>query len=586
MTSKIPVLAVLDEQFHIQSLLGGSAATRVYKATHHTGVDVVIKFVLEADRFFDELARLYATDGSPYFCSCLYNYPPRSHGQAPIPLDRPVQELLAVSGMAADDCHWDEVGVLVLEFIDGRPLLEELADFDDMGRANALLEVAYALEELHALGEWHGELNGRNVWMDRETHEIKIIDLGHGTLPQAADTISEEASAAGCAADMAMFAQHFLSKLRRPGRQMRRFAKQCRRQAKGQDMVTTGDAQAQLKALRKRLSPKRNLEILYSFFRPVNLACWVGLVFGSTFLISNMKHKPVNQRRADLISNAKMTPATKADAFRELLTQAPDEQIRELLVGDIAANSDQDHPKAMNGLDALKPIAVFAFKQDPLVIGREQIYRLGDWIRVNEGMDDEQFGYIASIEFNRIKIVYEGAFSWRFFDKPEGYIGVAISSEVALVWNNEHNLDRLLEATSEVGGMKIMPERSGGLETEKGKISGLFLAHSPESFLRTLSSQIPIEVKRKTILLKDIRDEEIPVYVKLSKIMLKDDKLGKLERMLSDILDHQVIVQDDIREEKATIELYNTTWQELLTALGLNWQVKTVNGEKTLYVSK
>jgi len=178
---------------------------------------------------------------------------------------------------------------------------------------------------------------------------------------------------------------------------------------------------------------------------------------------------------------------------------------------------------------------VFAFKQDPLVIGREQIYRLGDWIRVNEGMDDEQFGYIASIEFNRIKIVYEGAFSWRFFDQPEGYIGVALSSEVALVWNNEHNLDRLLEATSEVGGMKLMPERRGGLDTEKGKISGLFLAHSPESFLRTLSSQIPIEVKRKTILLKDIRDEEIPVYVKLSKIMLKDDLPRTINRAWSEL---------------------------------------------------
>lgn len=586
MTSKIPVSAVLDGQFHIQSLLGGSAHTRVYKATHNTGVDVVIKFVLEADRFFEELARLYATDGSPYFCSCLYNYPPQIHEQAPIPLDRPIGELFQSTGVPAADCCWDQVGVLVLECIDGRPLLEELADFDDMGRANALLEVAYALEELHALGEWHGELNGRNVLMDRETHEIKIIDLGHGSLPQTNDSLVDEATvAAGNAADMAMFAQHFLGKLRRPGRQMRRFAKQCRRTT-AQERPTASDAQAQLKALRKRLSPKRNLEILYGFFRPVNLAVWVGLVFGSTFLISNMKSKPVNQRRADLISNAKMTPASKADAFRELLSQAPDDQIRELLVGDIAANSDQHHPKIMNGLDAVKPIAVFAFKQDPLVIGREQIYRLGDWIRVDEGMDDEQFGYIASIEFNRIKIVYEGAFSWRFFDKPDGYIGVAISSEVALVWNNEHNLDRLIEATAQVGGMKIMPERRRGPETDKGKISGLFLAHSPDSFLRTLSSQIPIEVKRKTIFLKEIQDDDIPVYVKLPKILFKDDKLGRLEHMLSDILDHQVIVQDDIREETATIELYNTTWQELLTALDLKWQVKIVNGEKTLYIGK
>jgi tRNA A-37 threonylcarbamoyl transferase component Bud32 len=585
MNLKIPVSAILDEQFHIQNFLGGSSATRVYKATHNTGVDVVVKFVLDADRFFEELARLYATDGSPYFCSCLYNYPPQSHGQEPLPLDRPVSELLQDTGVPADDCAWDQVGILVLECIDGSPLHEQMAEFDDMGRANALLEVAYALEELHALGEWHGEFTGRNVWMDRETNEIKIIDLGHGSCQKSGEEASEEdLKAKGCAADMAMFAQHFLSKIRRPGRQMRHFVNQCR-QVKGVERPTPLDAQVQLKSLRRRLSPKRNLEILYSFFRPINLACWVGVVFGSSFLISNMRNKPVNQRRADLISNTRLSPAGKADAFRELLPKAADEQIRELLIHDIAANSDDKHPKIMSGLDAVKPIAVFAFKQDPLVIGRNEIYRLGDWVRVDEGTEDEQFGYIASIEFNRIKIVYEGAYSWRFFNKPEGYIGVALSSEVAIVWNNEHNLDRLLKATTEVGGMKLFAEHRGGQDTDKGKISGIFLAHSPESFLKTLSSQIPIEVKRKSIFLKEIREDDIPVYVKLSKVLLKDDDLGKLEHLLSEIIDHPVVVAEGIKHEKVTIELYNTTWQELLTALELNWQVKIVNGEKTLCIS-
>ena len=585
MSSKVPFVAVLDQQFHIHTYLGGGRYTRVYKATHNTGVDVVIKFVLKADGFFEELSRLYATDDSLYFCSCLFNYPPLKFSEAPLPLDRPAEELFQSSGVAAADCDWDQVGILVLEYIDGRPLVEEWAGFSEMAKTNVLLEVAYALEELHQSGECHGDLSHANVLIERENHEIKIIDFGHNPLAASQDMAEgERALMAGCGADMSMFARNFLSQLRWPGWKMRRFASRCRR-APLEVRPTAVDAQRQLKLVRKRLSPKRNLEILYSFFRPVNLACWVGLVFGSTFLISNMRNKPINQRRADLLSNTKMAPAKKVDAFRELLTKAPDKHIRELIVDDIATHSDLEHPKLMNGLDAIKPIAVFAFRKDPLVIGRDEVYRLGDWVRVGEGTEDEQFGYIAAIEFNRIKIVYEGAYSWRFFDRPNFFIGVAISSEVALVWDNERNVDRLLEVTSGLNGMDYISENDKNLQSGGGKTAGLFLAHSAESFLKTLSSQVPIEINRNKVILKE-RVNDIPVYAKFPKLQLEDYAIGNLEGLLSDFLDNPVVVDEAIQNQRITTELFNITWQELLAALELRSEIQTINGEKTLYITK
>jgi hypothetical protein len=261
--------------------------------------------------------------------------------------------------------------------------------------------------------------------------------------------------------------------------------------------------------------------------------------------------------------------------------------MRELLVADIAENSNRDNPKPMNGADSLKPIAVFAFKNNPLVIGRDHIYQLGDWVRVNQGEEDEQFGFIAAIEFNRIKIEYEGAYSWRFFAKPEGFIGVALSSEVALVWGNEHNLHRLLEATAGLSGLRFISEYDQ-IDKSTAKVSGLFLAHSPASFLNTLSmsSQVPLEVTDDMVVLQEPKNEGIPVYVKLSKISLRDEELGDLAPDLNRILDYPVVFDEAIRHEKVSIELFNNTWQEILAALELQWHVKTISGEKTLYISR
>ena len=578
-------MAVLDGRFHLHTLLSETPYSRVYRATHaYTGDDVVVKFIFKEDLFFEELARLYGIDQNPYFCTCLYNYPPSALTKKPFPVEP--MHLLASQEEGQTDFDPAETGIIVLESVEGTPLAHQIAQMDARETINSLIEVTYALKVMHETDIIHGNLNADSVWMDPETNDIKIIAFGYDPSkthydPTTMNPEHRKGKAPTPESDIYSFAQHFLKQIHRPKFKMRRLIRRCVHEDPSQ-RPSLAELQKELKSYRRGLNPKRNLEILFGFFKPINFASWVTVVFVASFLMTYIQGEAevVEQKRYKILNSEGVDYGEKVASLKSLLKESEDEQFREMLAGDIADHyRDTEAIKIMTEADARQPIAVFAFKQQPVIVGREHIFELGDWVEIGD-----KFGFIAKIEFSRIKLVYEGAFSWHFFDRPSFFIGGAFNSEVAVVWDNEGNLGRLLKVASDLGHIDL-DLQGGKSELLDGKVAGLFYSNSPRSFIHALKTIIPMEYENDRIVLED-DGNLMPVYFKIPAIRFEGVALEKLGQYLSNILNCRVEVADAIKLNEIDIDSYNISWQELLSEHNLTWRVLQENQEKVLYIEK
>lgn len=612
MKTKENVLAVLDGQFHLHTWLSESHYASVFLATHVSGVEVIVKFVWSESHFFDELARYSACEDSPYTCGCLYNYPPEVVSGRHPPLDHPLTDLEAgfhpphpfevvAGGEEERQRDLSQVGILILEYVPGRPLVERLNRVDDLEKVDALLELCRAVEDLKAFGISHGNLSPHNVILDSETEEIRLVGLGQvigkrvfhpdeASPPPPATREPEPLD------DLYFIGRYFLATLHRPGMKLKALRRRCL-DSDPAKRPNLAEIQEGLKGLRRKLNPKKSLEILFGFLKPAHLAAWLCLVLLSTLLISHLQgaRRTLPQQRNHILSKADWDSSRKVRALRNLLEEIrgeKEEAHQDLLIKDIADLTYQENGfKIMDSQDASKPIAVLAFKQAPAVIGRRDIFQLGDWIRL-----DDKRGYLSRIEFNRIKIEFRHAFSWHYFEKPAFPFGKAYGNDAVLVWKNENNLTRLLQGIAELNQLHfsnnnqpIHPLRAGvappvpATETAsaEGAFAGIFLSSSTEAFLHQLKSYIDFALEDNQLVLKKFRDD-IPVYFRMSQIYFNGIEITKFRDWLFQTLGYRVEIDPALEGTTISIHAYNITWQETLERLDLRWTVVTRNQEKSI----
>ncbi len=575
---------VLDKQFHLHTILRETPFSVTFRATHVAGHDAVIKLVYREDLFFDELARLYALDESPFFCRCFYNYPPESVSKKSLPLDRPLSQIHHTAGNAAPE----SVGILVMEAPEGVRLSELAEQLDEIELVNLLMEITYAVRHLAENDLGHHNLIPDNVLVNREAAEIKLVDLGWHPDRDDPDCRlmspeHRETSVPGPEADIYMFGANFLSMLKRRGL-IRKLRKRCM-DPDPAERPDPAEIQQGLKNYRRKLHPKPTRAILFGFLRPVNLAVWtVTILFGIVLLpYLESDPPPLSDRYASILNDKKMAPEERVTQLRQLWPEA-DEGMREELAHDIAQEVVlTGTPKLLNKMDKERPIAVFVFKNGPMIIGRNEIYRIGDWVEM-DGAEDS-LSYIADIQFNRFKLVYEDAYSWHYFDKPNFYIGLVFSHEVALVWDNPGNLNRLLSAIADLEGLEFHDEeREHGLrKSGGGKVSGIFVTSTPGELLQQLREAISIEIEKNSLRLK--RDEgKLPVYFKFMGLEFNNANLAIFAIALEHQIGYKVSVEDSIKSHQISIKCYNITWQELLDELDLSWHVKESIDGKILII--
>ncbi len=554
-----PTISVIDGQFFLHSLLGDAPWGRTYRATHASGMEMVVKLVYRADHFFDRLARLYALDGSAYFSHCLCNYPPLAYASA--------DPLAGYQEPLPDGVDRAQVGVLVLEWIDGSPFEQLLERADPMERVDALLELTLALLDLERAGMCHGSLAQGHLLIEQDSRELKIIGLALD--PPGWSENDFRQPPLGLAQDLAWVAGSLAQRLD-VGKKIRRFQRSC--QQPGAE-VSASQLYTLLKQVRRRSMPRRNLEIIAGFFRPLHLVGWMLFIWFSSLLINRLLgdgELPIQKRRIQILHQERVADATRIAELRHLYDAAEDPTFRELLAKDIAQYT-RANIIHFDAHDAATPIAVLALKRNPAIIGKQQLVRIGDWLQL-----DHSFGYVAAIEFNRVKLVLEDAYSWHLFERPRSFLGLSYGSEIAVVWENEHNLDRLLSAVAQLFDLQYvhteinLPGEMPGLA---GKVSGIFEARGGfDTFLEELNQAITVRVEGNKLIYQ-ARPNTVPVYIKYYFFIMEDRPVESFASFIEGAVGMPVRVSDQLANKMLTLAVYNATWQELITQAGLSYSL-------------
>lgn len=568
MTDGQAALSVIDNQFYLHTLLADTPSLRTYRATHGSGIEMVVKIVYRSDHFFDRLARLYALDDSPYFSHCICNYPPFAVSG--------VDPLVGYLEPLPEGVVREQVGVLVLEWVDGLPFEQLLVSADPMERVDALMELTLALKDLERAGMCHGKLELGHLLVEQESRELKIIGLALD--PPHWFEGDERRPPLGFVADLAWVTGCLLQRLDGAGKAVRRFQRRCQQSAAE---VTAGELYNLLKQVRRRLMPRRNLEIIAGFFRPLHLVGWALFIWCSSLMINRLLGDgdlPIQKRRIQILHQEKASASEQVIALRHLYDSAEDPVFRELLAKDIAQFTRREVIR-FDERDAAAPIAVLALKHKPAIIGRERLVRIGDWLQLGE-----TYGYVAAIEFNRVKLIFEDAYSYHLFERPRSFAGLIYGSEIVVVWENEKNLDRLLGAVAELFELEYV-NRASQLPGEQpglaGQVSGIFEARGGfDTFLEELGEAISVRVEGNKLIYQ-ARPDTVPVYQKFYFFTMADRPIERFAAYLETIVGMPVRVSDELANKKLTLDVYNATWQELLQHAGLSY---TLSKEKQLLV--
>ncbi len=564
MTDGQATLSVIDSQFYLHTLLADTPSLRTYRATHGSGIEMVVKIVYRSDHFFDRLARLYALDDSPYFSHCICNYPPLSQSG--------VDPLTGYQEPLPEGVEREQVGVLVLEWVDGIPFEQLLVSADPMERVDALMELALALKDLERAGMCHGKLALDHLLVEQESRELKIIGLALDP-PQWVEG-EEHRPPLGLAEDLGWVASCLLQRLDSAGKAVRRFQRRCQHLSTD---VTAQELYDLLKQVRRRQMPRRNLEIIAGFFRPLHLAGWAMFIWCSSLLINHLLGDgdlPIQKRRVELLQQETASDAELVIALRHLYESAEDPAFRELLAKDIAQRTRGDVIR-FDERDAATPIAVLALKHKPAIIGRERLVRIGDWLQLGN-----TYGYVAAIEFNRVKLIFEDAYSYHLFERPRSFFGLIYGSEIVVVWENEKNLDRLLGAVAELFELDYVHaavQAQGELPELAGQVSGIFEARGGfDTFLEELGEAISVRVEGNK-LIYHARPDTVPVYLKFYFFTMADRPIERFAAYLETIVGMPVRVSDQLSNKKLTLDAYNATWQELIQQAGLSYTLSKEN---------
>ena len=561
------ILNTIDARFAIHSIRHNSTRVKVFLGTDPSGRTVLVLVTDGLEPFFENMARFAGEEESEALPTVLAWFPPRVVSGQRIPADRPLASFFPGTGRGED-----RFGVLVLELVRGEPLVERLVRSSIPKRIELLLELSRLLEDLDRREVWRCALRADHILVDARTAELRI----------SAHLSIDGAKSVGVS-HLHLFCNRFLPLLPRLSPGLNRI---CRRVNETDAVLENGfeAIRRELRALRRSES-KAQAWLPRGWLRPAHLAgcvlaAWLCFVSVATL---QGEGEPLPRKRALIVDNPKIAAPAKIEALHELLKETPDARFRKLLIEDIAGLSRDTFPvKELVGDDAKRPIAVLAFDRNPLVVAREEVLRLGDWVRIGS-----RFGFLAAIEFNRLRLEYETAYSWHYFDRPGFLTGMAANQPSVIVWHNPGNLHRFASVIAAFKGLAFFDENEyqTGATVLPAEIQGLFLANDFDGLLRDLCRLAPLAEEDGRLVLKRYR-EEIPVYFTIRNSF--SFAVSDFAEWLSRMFGLPVAVEPAIAQDLIQFSFQNYPWQDALALLHL--ELSTVSspsqGEVSLFLQQ
>ncbi len=583
-------LAVQGQEYRMVKRLSNREETRVFLVENDDGHRLVLKCHAHPSLFFDELARYYACD-SPYICQILYNHPPflisgdnfAFHEEIMMAFGEEPRQFANAAEMAESDMS--RVGVLVLEWVVGQPLADMLPSLEDDQKIQYLDQLTQAVEMLHGCGEHHGKLMPDNVLVDVNTQSIRLIDLGYtpGVSPwepgyQSPEHDPSSKRKPGPASDVYMMALNFMSDPIFQNKPYARLIKAC--------LKANPNQRPDIRFIRSALgfqTEKVRRYVLNRSFRWAAVAC---LVLASVIAITVTRKDSFVEIKDRYISNLEVNPQETVDQLASL--REDHLEYGSALTEAIAAakRTSQSKILRLNNQDISKPIAVVALPQRPMVIGRDSVMELGDWVEI-----DGKTGYISKISVTGLLVQADGEEVQLPFEPPGFTLNQNFNRPGILVWRHEKNLNRLLESLPPLPGLlgeeasiitrdtaisEIFKGRS--LSVSENSLYGFYAVPTFSRFLDELSDQLEIAEVDKSIRVA-LSPTRLPFHYQFEYLNIQDKTVERLamlfEQELGFTFETAPEVRDHLLENK---KLKNVNWRQVLEEYGLNWELSHQNG--------
>lgn len=598
---------VLD-RYQIQYPIGLPPSNRVFLATDLVSdAPVVLKLTTDTDVFFEALARYYTCDGLSITPDILDNVPPFRVTQSQALMDPELIHLLRLPKLPAQPEDMlthpaADLGLLVLEHIDGLNFEAHMASLPSAdARAEALTLLVKAVDLLHERGELHGRLMPGHVLWDNRRERPLLLSLGHtphrrtellGASPEhVRDTYFEVSTAT----DVYMLAHNFMREHVDCRPNLVNYVAQALdpdpRQRPPMDQMLEAFPPLTKKPAATTANPSPHTK------HPRRRSPWLWALttlFLSAAGISIVTAWPDAPDTIPVISDASVDVPTKLSRVIGLHDIAVDQPVdlvkQRALAADLSAVRHQANipHKPLPLRDLTQPIAVMAFADQPLLVGQDNIYQLGDWVDIQG-----RSGYVASMVNSQIQVQFKAELA-NYKLAPPGFNDWRPNyAPGVVIWKEKGNLAKLLQA------MKTLAANRQDLPTPLHQLSklsipqiqacddtlyGAYNALTLDDFFNDLSNQIKFNHRDHGPIITRARDT-LPFHYRPTFYQTENYSLTRFANYLSENIGLPVVV-DDGGDKRIPQALFSSqTLEEIFSELGIRWHVSETTEKLVIHLS-
>lgn len=546
----------------------------------------LVKFLPKVDFFFEELSRHYACDHSRYLPQLLHNFPPTSVGGIDYLSQSEIERFIDLSW---PDIDISEIGALVIEYVEGQPILEKLKTCSREQQIFTLLQIAEALRDLHSQGECHGQLTPDQVLFDPVSNHIKFVDLSYfqGKIPSVLPQLSPEHNPHSqfevqAASDIYMFALHFFDTIENPSSKLKRLIQQ----ALEFDPTKRPNIEKILDCLSAETNqPAPLLSRRSRIWSPI----WIGILgcygFFSTIAITHYYDNPLLKARTEILEQNTNDTHQAVIALAQVRADANiDDSTAAILAHDIAQikkNAPNFEVATISQNQFENPLAVFALKQLPSIITWNHVLTLGDWVQLNN-----QTGYISKIDSFSLEVTFASKTELILFT-PSGFRYGLADSRV-IIWKRPGNLNTLLAGISDLADfyqinldpneshriLNTILNRDFSIPSSSELLFGSFEVSTFTDFLFKLESMFDLNMRGNNLQLAN--DQSYPLHYTIHFFhFVSEVPASQAYRYVESSIGLPIVLPDSFSNRTiGPLEAFQVSWDEALNLLGYQWEIR------------
>ena len=241
------------------------------------------------------------------------------------------------------------------------------------------------------------------------------------------------------------------------------------------------------------------------------------------------------------------------------------------------------------------PLAVFAFKARPILLGEDYCLEIGEWITL-----DGEIGYVSDIDSRGVDLHFGDRGLRIDFGEPDFEVFPSEEEAMVIIWPRENNLTRLVANLPKLSGILGEDQAILGLnlpitsvfrsdraaDIQNDTVYGLYETDSLYGFVQLLSGQLSVQNDNGSIRVS-ASPNQLPIHYRFEYINTKNKTLQQLCETLSRNLGIPFEIESASGDQPLKSQrIYNASWQEVLMKLDIQWQIQKENDAHRVLLKK